>query len=290
VTRAAERLFASQPAVSAQIKALEGQLGVALFLRTPAGMQLTDAGRQLLDHARRVLDSARVLEDHARSLAGGSTGTLRVGVCEGARLPLAEVSERLLGSAPELLLHFETGRSAAIFAGVAALDLDVGFAEGPAPDASFEARALGDTELRIVVPPAWSAALRDAGWADLAARPWCFASPDCSYHRVLEQLCHQHSMRPELRFVADHEGLALDFVRQGLAVTIVERLVAEAAARRGEVSVWPGFAGSVGLHLVALRRRLAEPAIAAFLEACVSRLDAPPSHRGSDAARDVLRA
>ena len=44
LTRASERLFTSQPAVSAHIKALEEELGVTLFDRTPRGMQLTPAG------------------------------------------------------------------------------------------------------------------------------------------------------------------------------------------------------------------------------------------------------
>ena len=53
LTRAAERLHISQPALSAQIKALEDELNVALFERGAAGMTLTAAGRQLLPEAER---------------------------------------------------------------------------------------------------------------------------------------------------------------------------------------------------------------------------------------------
>ena len=48
LTRAAEQLHISQPAVSAQVRALEEELGVVLFERSSSGMQLTPAGRQLL--------------------------------------------------------------------------------------------------------------------------------------------------------------------------------------------------------------------------------------------------
>src|SRR6266702_1089166 len=57
LTRAAERLFVSQPALSKQIKQLESQLGVRLFTRSRAGMALTAAGQALADGSR----AARVL-------------------------------------------------------------------------------------------------------------------------------------------------------------------------------------------------------------------------------------
>ncbi|MDF3148982.1 LysR family transcriptional regulator, partial [Streptomyces sp. T21Q-yed] len=56
-TRAAERLYVSQPALSKQVRALERQLGVELFRRGPQGVSLTEAGTALLPHARRVLDA-----------------------------------------------------------------------------------------------------------------------------------------------------------------------------------------------------------------------------------------
>ena len=58
LTRAAERLHVSQPALSGQIKALESRLDLKLFERAPSGMLLTSAGRQLLPLAREALRAA----------------------------------------------------------------------------------------------------------------------------------------------------------------------------------------------------------------------------------------
>jgi DNA-binding transcriptional LysR family regulator len=55
VTRAAARCFVSQPPMSRQLRALEDELCVTLFDRTPKGMVLSKAGARLLDQARRVL-------------------------------------------------------------------------------------------------------------------------------------------------------------------------------------------------------------------------------------------
>lgn len=78
--RAAERLRMAQPPLSAQIKALEGELGVRLLERTTRSVRLTTAGRILLDEARLVLNVAAQAEQRARQASEGLVGELRIGI------------------------------------------------------------------------------------------------------------------------------------------------------------------------------------------------------------------
>src|SRR5439155_24661686 len=78
LTRAAERLHLSQPALSAQIKALEDELGVHLFERGPSGMALTAAGKRLLPEATKVLADAASLHGKARPMEGEVAWRVRV--------------------------------------------------------------------------------------------------------------------------------------------------------------------------------------------------------------------
>jgi DNA-binding transcriptional LysR family regulator len=82
--RAAERLYISQPALSQQIRVLEEQVGMPLFVRGPRGVSLTDAGETLLTEARELLERSDRLRESMEQLRLGASGTLRVGIAPGA--------------------------------------------------------------------------------------------------------------------------------------------------------------------------------------------------------------
>ena len=77
--RAARGLHLSQPPLSRQIRALEEELGTALFTRTKRSVRLTPAGAALLPAARRLLGDADGLKAGARRLVAGEVGTLALG-------------------------------------------------------------------------------------------------------------------------------------------------------------------------------------------------------------------
>lgn len=78
VSKAALRLHIAQPALSRQIRALEEELGVALFQRVSGRLQLSDAGERLLGECRGLLNYALELSEHAQLLKRPDAGVLRV--------------------------------------------------------------------------------------------------------------------------------------------------------------------------------------------------------------------
>ncbi len=84
LTRAAERLFVSQPALTKQIKQLESQLGVRLFGRSRAGMTLTEAGQALADEVPGLLDGWDRALRETKAAASRAARVLRVGFLAGA--------------------------------------------------------------------------------------------------------------------------------------------------------------------------------------------------------------
>lgn len=82
VTRAAEALFITQPAVSQCIRQLEAELGAALFVRTPRGVRLTGEGQALFDFVQRGLDSIGQGEKLVRQMNDLEYGDIRIGASD----------------------------------------------------------------------------------------------------------------------------------------------------------------------------------------------------------------
>ncbi|WP_213740825.1 LysR family transcriptional regulator [Bradyrhizobium sp. dw_411] len=105
-SRAAEVLRIAQPSLSQQIKSLEEELGVPLFVRHARGVTTTEQGQQLYEHARRILQEIDNAKGVLRSQTSDPTGRVSVGLptsaCRGLSLPLFRVmAERL----PNVTLH-----------------------------------------------------------------------------------------------------------------------------------------------------------------------------------------
>ena len=128
LSRAAERVAISQPALTRSIKNLEEMLGVALIERKPRGVTPTEAGLGLYRHAQIVLNACKRLTREVRELETGATGTVHVGVgamfathvTARVALELTETHPRLTlvindGFWEELLRRMQDGRLDLIF-------------------------------------------------------------------------------------------------------------------------------------------------------------------------------
>jgi DNA-binding transcriptional LysR family regulator len=82
-SRAAEKVHLTQPALSRSIRALEGELGLALVDRVGRRAELTPMGREVIGRARQLIFEAHELQERGRGVAQGHQGTLRVGMGSG---------------------------------------------------------------------------------------------------------------------------------------------------------------------------------------------------------------
>lgn len=268
LTRAAERLFLSQPAVSAQVRGLEDELGVTLFTRTPKGMSLTDEGRILLAQAEKALDAARDLLAQARTMQDEVVGEARLAVnTDPSVLRLVEILGLLRARHPRLTVHCTTGISPHIVTAVRDERMDAGFFFGDNPCPEVETLPLSTTRIHVAAPTAWRERLAAATcWADLARMPWVFVPDYCPYHAVAMARFRAEGCEPRIHTLADSEDTLCSLAQAGVGLTLLPEFQAEAAEAAGRAVLWRKDHLELPISLASLRRRAKDPAIRAIRE------------------------
>jgi DNA-binding transcriptional LysR family regulator len=268
LTRAAEKLFTSQPAVSTQIRALEEELGVKLFDRSPKGMTLTGAGLALQEQARKIVNAARDFKMTAEGLRGTVTGELVFGLNNRPEiLRLMEILRDLTTDHPELRYEMVCGSSGVILQGLDEGSISIGFYEGECTSPRLTSHLLADVELCLAAPAAWAADLATPDWKKLATKPWVFGSPTCSYFQTIQNICREHGVQLHQRFRTNEDLTVLPLVADGLAMTLTARAQVEASGLQDKIIILPHFRASVPLNIGYQTARAAEPAIAAVRDA-----------------------
>lgn len=262
LTRAAERLHISQPALSAQIKALEDELAVVLFERSAGGMALTAAGRRLLPEAERVLAAAHTLRSQALALRGEVAGRVRLGTVGDPELTrVADVLRRAVDCFPLLEIDVHHEISGAAFEKVRDGELDAAFYYGSLVHAAVESLPLTEFAFCIVVPAAWSERLANATWEAIAAEPWIMTPPISTHYALATELFNAHGIEPVRRVEADHEAVINSLVTAGLGVALMREDIAVADAAKSALAIWGGTRLSTRLQFIYRRERADDPAI-----------------------------
>jgi DNA-binding transcriptional LysR family regulator len=264
MNRAAAALNTVQSNVTARIRALEQELGTALFSRHARGVALTRAGERLLPYAARV---ARLLIE-ARQAAqddGTPRGTLTIGSLETtAALRLSPMLARYAASYPEVDLVLRTGTTCELIAQVRDRTLEGAFVCGPVADPDLVVQPVFREELVLVAPPGAQRLEDTVRGGEMRI---VVLRAGCSYRARLETILAQHgATKTRLLEFGTIEAL-LGCVAAGLGVTLLPRGIAEPARREGRVAICPlpPHEAAVETLFVRLRDGFVSSALAAFL-------------------------
>ena len=269
LTQAAERLFTSQPAISAHVKALEEELEIKLFKRTPKGMRLTEHGDALRNKALIVLNASKDLKLKARTLQGELTGQARIGLNADAEyLRLARWHNVLMSQYPSLKIQLTQSTSVELLKKVSTSSLDGSFYSG---DNAFDELAsinLCTTNAVIAASPKWEDQLINASVEDLAKLPWIYPEPLCIYHKVLTSLFADTTLLSWTTTATEESTNAL--LRAGVGLALIRDDEADIMLKKGEIVVWPEQCFSLPLGFAYLKSRKEDPVVKALVETITS--------------------
>ncbi|WP_448043969.1 LysR substrate-binding domain-containing protein [Bradyrhizobium liaoningense] len=237
ITRAAEELNTVQSNVTQRVKALEAEIGTALFERHSRGMTLTGAGKRLLPYAQKMAALSREALLAARD-DGEPKGPLAIGSMEttaAVRLPplLADFHRRF----PAVRLSLRTAPTADLVTGVLEGSLDGAFVAGPVTHADLIAASAFREELVLVSARRWTsfAELR-AGTPESGPTALVFRT-GCTYRQRLEQVFVELGWPSATRFELGTLDGMIGCVAADMGVTLLPRAVVERSAMYGSIAI-----------------------------------------------------
>lgn len=240
LTRAAEALHVTQPAVTGQIKALEEELGVSLFDRRPGRIALTRAGERLLPEAEKVLAAAGSLIGRARELQGEVSGSLVIGTLgDPDALRLGSLLGGLVAALPLLDIKTRSGDAESLREAVATSTLQAAFYIGPHIPRDVLGLPLQTLHYRVVAPVTFRERVLHAGWREIADMPWIGAPHASHAQTLLRDLFSRQGLLPNQVLESGDASASYSLVRAELGLALLREDMAVPAAERDELVIWP---------------------------------------------------
>jgi DNA-binding transcriptional LysR family regulator len=286
-TRAAKELQLTQPAVSAQIDALEREFGVRLFDRIGRGATLTAAGEIVLEAATGILRHLDEMQQALDDLAGLARGTLRLGasLVIGVYL-LPAILGRFQREHPKIRVALRIEYAQRIVEEVLAGALDLGIiGEGiPIADERLVVEPFLKDELVVVVPPghAWSGR-RQVRPAELSNEPFVLPGKDLATAEFILREVEAAGIALNVALEFGNMEAAKKAVEAGLGISIISRcaILEELKAGRLMALRVTGMPLKRNLSFIWRRGRHASTLARTFREFFVTHLDAVEGIRGA---------
>ena len=225
-TRAAERVFRTQPAVSQSVKKLEAEIGVSLFARDLPDLTLTEAGTALLDYARRIL---KLRDDAVRQvgrLHDLDTGHLTIAAYESAAIYLLPGPLRwYFRQFPQIKVGIFRGRLEEIPRQVMDREIDVGFVKDEPAFHGLKSAVVHSDEMILIASPRHPYAARTRLHVkDLNNEPFVLHHLCNSTEQKILRLFEAHGVRCNIAAELWSFENVKHFVQQDIGLAIVPRV------------------------------------------------------------------
>lgn len=267
VTRAADELHVTQPAVSMQLRELEDQVGISLFDRQKRKLRLTEAGRELLHHAHRADALVHDISASMNGLRGLERGVLRIAVVSTANYFLSGVLARYTREYPGVRISLSVANRDAVLSALAENAAELAVTGQPPEESEIVAQHFLDNPLVVIASPEHPLASAKSIALDRLRSEVLVVREEGSGTRAAME---RHFARHGLEFHTGCELASNEAVKQavqagiGLGVVSAQTLELELLAGRLVVLPVAGFPIMRRWYVVQRSERRLSPAAAAL--------------------------
>src|SRR5690349_2914227 len=271
-SRAAEKRFRTQPAISSQIRSLEEEVGARLFDRSGGKVAITAAGKVFQQYAEQALEARKTLLVTVAEMERVPRGEIVVGANEGTCLHiLPEVFAEFKKLYPEVGVQISRMERAKILESIIDNSVDFGVVSAPVGDKRLTVVNIHRDELVIITPPGHPlSGLKEAALADVANYPLLL--PKVGRTRdALESLFDEHRLKPKIAMELDSSELLTRFVAADVGLGFIARSNVVEDVKAGVLCAIPQSDASIrrDLALVFRKDKALSRAALAFIDIAV---------------------
>ena len=277
-SRAAEKRFRTQPAISSQIRALEEEVGARLLDRSGGRVSLTGAGKLFFKYSEDTLEQRRIILTAIAETESVPRGEIIVGANEGTCLHiLPEVFAQFRQDYPDVAVGIKRADYARILESILENAVDFGVVSLPVTDNRLQVVMIHRDELVVITPPGHPlAGKKSATVAQVAVYP--LVVPKAGHTRdALNALFYDHHVKPRFAMEMDSSELLKRFVAADVGVGFIARSNIQEDIRANALAAVALADGQIrrDLALVFRKDKVLSRAAQAFIDIAVKQKNFP---------------
>ncbi|MDO8207651.1 MAG: LysR substrate-binding domain-containing protein [Gallionella sp.] len=221
-SRAAEELYLSQPAVSMQIKQLEGNIGLPLFEQMGKKIFLTEAGRELFHYSRNIAQQLAEMEAVFDEMKGLEQGKLTLSVVNTANYFTPRLLAEFCRRHPNINVILQVANRAAVIKQLADNSTDLAIMGQPPDGLDISAESFMKNPLVVIAAPNHSLAkLKRVKLAQLAQETFLSREPGSGTRSAMERIFAEHQIRPRISMEMETNEAIKQAVQAGMGLGIL---------------------------------------------------------------------
>ena len=221
-SRAAEELYLSQPAVSMQIKQLEGHIGLPLFEQMGKKVFLTEAGRELFHYARTIAQQLAEMEAVFGEMKGLEQGKLTLSVVNTANYFTPQLLAKFCQRHPKINVILQVANRDAVLKQLADNSTDLAIMGQPPDGKDLSAESFLDNPLVVIAAPNHPLAkLKRVKFARLAEETFLSREQGSGTRSAMERVFAQHKIQPHISMEMETNEAIKQAVQAGMGLCIL---------------------------------------------------------------------
>lgn len=240
-TAAAQRMHYTQAAISMQIKQLEKEVGVPLFIRMPRRVVMTEAGECLHERAQHIMHEHDAALAELAELAGAERGRLRVGSASGmiSTDALPAILKKLRKSHQHAEVSVVSGTSEELAKRILAGEIDMAFVSLPVQARNIETEVLSRDQLVAIASPRHKLAKgRVVSAFALAGEKLILGERGGNTRRLIDEFFTEAGLKPKVAMELNRQAAIKNMVAADMGVGIVPFSTAREDVERGRLVRW----------------------------------------------------